>query len=292
VTLIAFATSHDQADIVTDTLTYRNGGRTLQDSYKVGVLADLNAAVFSSGSTTFGLMAWERAHRLARDVDDFDGLADATDAALPQLWDDYVAGSRSAGSRPFDSTVFAVGYSPGRRRFVAYAWDNRLSLERMTLDGTYISPAPPDVAMGPFERASFEQAGVAASVLDRWSSARLPDRLSVEQWIDLAEHTRRTRALPNSPLMVWVGGELLHVRLSHAAPVADVIHRFNDTGDEFAQLTSGTLHPLGQTGPCRCGSGKRYVDCHLQNLAARTCPCGSRRVFADCCSIYAEGAAP
>jgi hypothetical protein len=37
-------------------------------------------------------------------------------------------------------------------------------------------------------------------------------------------------------------------------------------------MMRGSLHPLGQTGPCRCGSGRRLVDCCLQENAWRALP--------------------
>ena len=286
-TLIAFSTGPDHADVVTDTWCYTQGGRRIDERAKLDVVGRGRVAVLAAGSSTFGDQWRLLAAEIAARSPTFDVFADAAGYALRRLWDDYVTACRDHGWTPHDSTAFAVGFSPARGRYTAYAWDTLLALERMTVDGLYVGPASSGRALGTFERLRLEQMGAGTATLDRWSSFEpFPTPQTDDDWRTLADEVRRTRTLATTPLHVFVGGDLVRARLRPDSTAVDVIHRFPD--DDFAQVVAGTLHPEGQAGPCpRCDSGRRYIDCHLTNLNTKPCPCGSSATFDGCCSIYA-----
>jgi len=66
-----------------------------------------------------------------------------------------------------------------------------------------------------------------------------------------------------------------------------IVHTYDDGLEETARMYAGTLHPAAQAAPCDCGSGERYVDCCLSEIAAQACPCGSGSTFVGCCSLHA-----
>ncbi|MDP9430532.1 MAG: SEC-C metal-binding domain-containing protein [Actinomycetota bacterium] len=92
-----------------------------------------------------------------------------------------------------------------------------------------------------------------------------------------------------SGFKTYVGGDVIHTTLRRGESSSRRVHRFNDSGPEFARMMAGSLHPVSQAAACDCGSGRSFVDCCLAQIADEPCPCQSGARFAACCSIAAAG---
>lgn len=92
----------------------------------------------------------------------------------------------------------------------------------------------------------------------------------------------------NSGFKTIVGGDVHYTVIRRGSWSIKRIHTFNDSGAEFARMVEGTLHPLSQNAPCRCDSGRRYIDRCLAGMLDQACPCGSGQAFRSCCSIDAR----
>lgn len=100
---------------------------------------------------------------------------------------------------------------------------------------------------------------------------------------------REVRAVKGGDLRVLVMGKVWHYVIERDRHTSQVIHEFDDSGDEFRAMIAGTFHPIAQLMECPCGSGDRFVDCHLVDLMDQPCPCRKPDVvFANCCMIDTE----
>lgn len=255
-TLIAFNVKPSHVDIVTDTLTYDANGRTLGRGSKVHLLAHLDAAMLSQGSGDLG-NAWSYALSSFTEDADFDGLDALAQTLLPGVWEQVVV----TQARISDSIVFHLGYSREHGQFKAYAYPSITGFQRTDVtDRLYVMPAP--------------------------TSEDPTEPRMVKDWVTLAKRIRHERALApiTSGLKVFIGGDVVHTRLKVGEITQRKIHTFDDTGEEFCQMVAGTLHPLGQLGPCPCGSDTPMIDCHGLPPDG-PCNCSSGKIFGECCRV-------
>ena len=298
-TLIAFSTDKNRADILTDTWSYSHGGRLIGSDSKVHSIPHLDAAHAVQGSCEFEALWNLGAIALAMHVGSFDGFVQEAGPYLRAAWGDVRERPRTP------SFVSIIGYSPEESRFRAYRFDSDSDFERQAVDAPFIIPAPTDIRPSDLELARLKGSLLAGqsesdkaeilAVFEDWhQKPGLIAPTTVKGWVQLGKHARESRALApsvTSGLKVFVAGDLFHAVLKRGEFTTSRVHRFNDSGAEFAQLVAGTLHPISQYGPCSfCDSGRPYVDCCLASLASQPCLCGSDKPFQTCCSVRAETA--
>lgn len=295
-TLIAFSANKNRADILTDTWSYTDGGRQIGSDSKVHAISHLDMAFAVQGSCEFEALWNLGAIALAMHVGSFDGFVQEAGPYLRAAWGDVTDPARTP------SVVFVLGYSPEESRFKAYQFDSGSDFERQDLEAPFIIPAPGDIRPSELELARLKGSLLAGqsesdraeilATLENWHQVPvLVAPTTVKGWVHLGKHARESRAMApaGSGIKVFVAGDLFHAVLKRGEFTTSRVHRFNDSGAEFAQLVSGTLHPISQYGPCGyCDSGRPYVDCHLASIATQPCPCGSDKPFEACCSVRAN----
>jgi hypothetical protein len=296
-TLIAISASKNRADVLTDSWSYTYGGRRIGSDSKLHAIPHLDMAHATQGSCEFEALWNFGAIALATHVGSYDDFASEAGPYLQDAWNEV-------DPRPQDpSVVFLVGYSPEENRFRAYRFDSDSDFERQAVEAPFIIPAPTDIRPSDLELARLKGSLLAGqsesdraeilAVLEDWHQK--PGFLApttVKGWVQLGKHARQTRALApsvSSGLKVFVAGDLFHAVVQRGAFTTTRVHRFNDSGAEFAQLVAGTFHPISQYGPCSyCDSGRPYVDCCLASIATQPCLCESGKPFRSCCSVRAE----
>jgi hypothetical protein len=298
-TLIAISASKNRADILTDTWSYSGGGRRIGSDSKVHSIPHLDMASATQGSCEFEALWNLGAIALAMHVGSFDGFVQEAGPYLRAAWGDVRERPRTP------SFVSIIGYSPEESRFRAYQFDSGSDFERQDLEAPFIIPAPTDMRPSELELARLKGSLLAGqsesdraeilTLLEDWhQKPGLIAPTTVKGWVQLGKHARENRALAQSAssgMKVFVAGDLFHAVLKRGEFTTSRVHRFNDSGAEFAQLVAGTLHPISQYGPCTfCDSGRPYVDCHLASFATQPCPCASDKPFQACCSVRAETA--
>jgi len=295
-TLIAFSTSRNRADILTDTWSYSSGGRRIGSDSKVHAISHLDMAHAVQGSCEFEALWNLGAIALAMHVGSFDGFVQEAGPYLRAAWGDVRERPRTP------SFVSIIGYSPEESRFRAYLFDSGSDFERQDLEAPFVIPAPGGMRPSKIELARLKDSLLAGqsesdkaailATLESWhQKPEFVAPTTVKGWVQLGKHARESRALvsASSGLKVFVAGDLFHAVLKRGEFSQSRVHTFNDRGAEFAQLVAGTLHPISQYGPCGfCDSGRPFVDCHLASFATQPCPCGSDKPFEACCSVRAE----
>lgn len=299
-TLIAFTTGPNQAEIITDTWTYEGTGRTLGHGSKVHPIPHLDMVVMSQGDARFGHLAKFAMTVLLSAT--FDELVTHARPTLLSAWDacfEEVKADNADHATAFalpPSAVFLVGYSHERARFRAVGYSTHNAFIPFDIEGLHVMPAPFTVRPSDVELARFRaevnkapRSNDAANLAHLESLPRtLPAPETAEEWVALAMQARQDRSVSvavNTRLKVFVGGDLHLTRLERGLVSTTRLLSFNDRGEELAAIMAGTLHPFGQAGPCTCGSGARYVDCCLAEIAGEPCLCGSTRPLAECCML-------
>jgi hypothetical protein len=276
-TLVAYAVHKDRAEILTDSLAYTADAADVIPSTKCVWISHLNAAIATTGSYLFGRKVVDWALHL-REAPEINGLAEqAFEAfeAFPKLWDeDY--------KKPM--AVFMFGWSnvlgrslgfllgADKRDLVPWHPRNLLSFENIgdhTLtDGTAwnVRPHAP-VGFGGAQRGE-----VAA---DGALHGTHPDDMPTTEaeWVTLGRKARAHQATLPPDKRIVIGGHLTLTTITNGSAHQRIVHRFDDTGDEWARLLAGTANPagaahkwtgVGRNEPCPCASGRKYKHCHLQ----------------------------
>jgi hypothetical protein len=295
-TLIAFNTSADRAEILTDSMAYTANMRTLGHATKVMPLPHIDAATMASGSVSVSAFWYVAAIAGAHEAPSLDALLPWATGQLREIWAGLDNGKgMQTVSLP---TVFLVGYSHDREAFTGFALSHAADFEPRVIEGPFMTPSPtvfrPSVLdLEHYERMAEKHPEVAAA-LEEWRNAPpLPVPESAEDWVVLAQAARRQRSRwwSRSNLSQHPVGGVLHLTTVERGKVTtEQVHTFDDSGQEFADMITGTAHPQAQLGPCRCGSGKRYIACHLEPLLDKPCTCGSGKTFADCCRVTVDEA--
>lgn len=300
-TLVAFATHPDRAEIITDTAGYTRSSRHLTFGHrKATPIPGHAAAITSVGSTFFAETFRQVVNRLAADIDTFDDLADVATGLASDLWrhvDDTVTAERAAGIG--DTEVYLIGFSEAAERFRTVCLPSISGFEPFDVGHVHVRPTPTHL------RPSMLEVHRLADVIETQALPQLADagleRLARmldlpepvapttrDEWVRLAEAIRTTRAVePPLPtgFTVYVAGNVELTTITRDGVDVEVIHQFDDTGDEWREMLAFSLHPDSQLAACACGSGDTYVECCLQIDASDACPCGSGETFADCCRV-------
>jgi len=254
-TLVAVAVQPDHAEILTDTFTWSASSLRHGFSSKITLLPHLDTAVMAQGCYELGIV-WEAA--VASDpagVSGFDALDVKARELLPLMWEEVEGrtGERSS------SQVLHVGWSADAGRFVGRRYSSEDDFAGTDLpEGVFVHPS-------------------------RGEPVEVP--ADVGGWVALGKDLHARYAL--APVMtgnhVNIGGDLILSRLERGSATQRRVHTFPTDGEQFRRMMIGSLHPLGQLGPCVCGSGQPYLVCHMRWLEeGAPCPCGSGRAFEDC----------
>lgn len=181
--------------------------------------------------------------------------------------------------------VVLVGWSPRHQRFKGYVAQSSDKVVDDISDELWLTPTPaghpvPDAEIRHQDRADW-------SAL---SGEPLPPPSSDADWAELARkiHRDRSQRHSNTGLKHVVGGDVLLTTLTRSGVESRVVHRFD--GDDFREVTPGTMHPLVQLQPCPgpgCDSGKPAIACCATGpeFLNQTCPCHSGQRFRDCCLV-------
>nr|WP_264030550.1 hypothetical protein [Cellulosimicrobium sp. SH8] len=210
-------------------------------------------------------------------------MDDLNEGAQDQLQESWDALDDQRMDSLGDVLVLHVGFSPTGGRFTCTSFSSLDGFRPSEVVGPFIHPSPltqrpSDYKLGWYRKAlaSGRTRYPDEATRERVEAAHSANLAGVEAlpvgiyhpttdegWVALAEHSRATRSTltAQSKFKVLVGGELHHTRLEHDSVTTRTIHRFNDSGDEFAANMRDTLHSLGQSAPCDCGSEKSYREC-------------------------------
>lgn len=303
-TFIGITTSTDHAEIVTDTWSYSKTLSRLGRLSKVYAMPHLDGAVVVQGDVSFGAL-W--AANVAHCSDSMLSMDDLNEGAQEQLRESRDALDDQRADSLGDALVLHVGFSPAAGRFTCTSFSSLDGFKPSEVTGPFVHPSPLTQRPSDYEVGWYRKA--LASDRTRYPDEATRERVEAahranlagvealpvgiyhptteEGWVALAEHSRATRSTltAQSKFKVLVGGELHHTRLEHGSVTTRTIHRFNDSGDEFAAIMRGTLHPVGQQGPCPCGSEKTYRECCIAAEENDPCWCGGPLRLKDCCAL-------
>lgn len=285
-TLIGVATYGDRAEFITDIASYSLNGSSLGRTTKFVVVSHLDAAVVTQGSGEFGDLAKLATLKFAEQASSFDELTDGAPGWLLDAWELV----RESETHLTDSTVILVGYSPRHQRFVTYVFASESDFAPVDPGEMFLMPTPWTMRPSTMEQrrllATDGLGDRAREVLAGWADKPAVQRPgSASAWESLARTVREQRAL-ESWFRVIVAGALLHTTLRrHGESSTRQLFEFDDHGEEFLRLIAYTQHPQAQLMACHCGSGKRFLDCHLAPHLDDPCGCGTGALFRDCCAV-------
>lgn len=304
-TMIGFAAYDDHAEIITDTASYTLNGAALASCTKFITLPHIDAAVVTQGNSRFGIEAKSVVLQASGQHATFDQLVADTPTQMRFAWSELAKAGQAPNS---EATVFLLGYSTAVKRFMAYGFaSDHKDFEPFAISGTWLMPMPwghkpSSLEMARFARFQRDHLATATDVpadapareaeLRRQWAAKpsLPPLHGVDDWTGAALTVRRSRALQGYG-NVYVAGKVMHTRLGRGLVQTATIHEFDDSGEEFLQMISGTQHPIAQLMACWCESGKTFLTCHLADQADQPCGCRSGRTFAECCMVSSLDAA-
>jgi len=265
VTLIAIRIEPDFAEVLTDTLVYSQV--EFFSCTKIETLPHMDAAVTGRGPTDLGhLWSFWRA-RYFESYADLDELQAVAPAPLQECWE-QVEGRDLPGMNRDSAEVFHVGWSRAAGRFVGYSHrsENGFQPERLS-----------DFTTAP-----------------KLQQDREPPT-SVADWIELAESIYEESGYALAGRCQF-GGDLILTRLERGSITHRRIHTIPQDDWRFRQMAIGSLHPLGQLGPCICGSGQPFLVCHMAPIHPQMpCPCprgrgDEQRPFYDCHRVDPDSA--
>lgn len=255
-TLIAIRTGPDHAEILSDTLAYGLGDTNFVHCHKVRALPHADMAIAGKGPGEFTAQ-WTALIDIHPDLgNDLDALDAEARKTLPEIWDeiDNRDGRRSRG------WVYMVGWSPAQSRFIAWEYDSDAAFEAREVgrDEVFLNPQP---------------------------SEDLPEPSDTAAWVRLGERIYQDCSLTlDQSQKTMIGGGLILTRIERGAVTQRRIHDLPEDDWRYRQMLIGTTHPVGQMGPCICGSGQPYMVCHLPAFDPDwPCPCVvSGKPFVEC----------
>ncbi|MFH6687315.1 hypothetical protein QVL82_00550 [Cellulosimicrobium funkei] len=281
----------DCAIIVTDTWSYSASARHMAPSDKCRVYPSRRLAVTVQGSSAFGSWWCAAIEELGSASADFDTLNLYGPEALRAGWQ----GHPGAG----DTLVVHVGWSKAIGRFTITVLDSRHDFEPEPYEGVFVHPTPIGYKFSPneLERAEKDHLGALADDITperaqmheqnmemvRAGDRPVPSLPDNANHVSFAEFVRDNRARKAAHTMhhVLVGGSLYCTMLAYDAVQVVKLHDFPDD----PSVLVGTLHPVAQSSPCRCGADKPWIECHGALELDDPCRCKSGAPFRDCCAI-------
>lgn len=290
-TFIGVSTHRDRAELVTDSWAYTAGAAQLSRAQKLIPIPHLDAAVVTHGLSSFGFRTNAMAIDLAESVLHLDELVDRSAEQLRSIW----AGLPDRHLPGVFGRAVVAGYSSAAGGFRAWLLPSETDFTPEVLGEPVVFPAPLTVRPHPLEAASNRAAFARTpregdeDALAAWEGR--PGLGRGVDWVHVANTARSDRTLCRQGyqrVKTLVGGDLYRTTLRVGHITTERVHAFNDAGDELVEALSGSLHPIGQLGPCACGSRRRALDCCLAGRDDQPCPCGSDRAFAACCRVGSD----
>lgn len=295
-TLIAIALKGQSAEIVTDTASNTRQGAKFRRCSKTYPIHHLDMVMTASGVSRLSSHAQWHADHAATNVDSFDELVDKA-----PIWMDYAkreAGIDFGEGLEIAASIFLIGYSDRAEEFVGYVLRAATDFTPEPLPAMTVQPTPMSVKISEAEldRLCVVAERMHATPTDiaglraRWlNQPEVTVPRSAKDWVKLAEEVRSSRVLSGPQLRTWVAGEVVRTTLHRGRSKTEVIHQFDDTGENLRKMLDTSLHPLVQRDPCPyCYSGLPGIDCCQTRERDAPCECGSRKIMRDCCMV-AEG---
>lgn len=284
-TLIAFATYGDHAVLVTDTMAYSARGRDVVTATKHMTLNHLDAVVATQGDSAFAIVAKLEILAGSCMSSTFDDLVPLVPNALRGAWEGL--GLQDSSFAALEASVYLVGYSVSAGEFVAHRFLREHDFADELVTGLHVTPSPFTMRPQEFEVARTSE-GMPDEFRDKWlAQPEPPIPADITDWGRLALRVRYERSVPNHPLKTFVGGKVIHTRIERDLVQTMTLTEYDDDGDEFAAMVSGTRHPSSQHGPCPCDSGKTLLECCMLEELDEECGCGKAGseslTFRDCC---------
>lgn len=248
-TLIAARVTPERIDALTDSLSYGAQMVTLGLCPKVHGFPHLDAVVLVRGP---GDLANAWVANLRHHVGDFDSWDEIAAEQLPVLWQRLDTRAGVGG----DGWVMHLGWSESQARFVGYEYASENEWQSSALTDDVVHASPPAPAINPADD-------------DGWRT------LAADMFATYCSPTAERRSLFGADLILSTleRGRATHRRIGGIAL----------TEPAFREALLGTCHPMGQLGPCPCGSGDPFAICCTWLLAQnKPCVCGSGLLFRDC----------
>lgn len=300
-TLIAIHTGADRAEILTDTWSYAGNWREIEHVSKVVTFPHINAAVVCQGDGRSTMDAEYAMLHASRMCSTFDEVAAEAPTAIRTSTNPWIDARVAAEIEVTAFTVFLVGYSESEQRYKAlqFASDDDALLPKEIDDDVFVMPAPYTLRPSDLELARLGEKlpGIADPTHAATYQANLDFMASLpagqaprtpDDWWKLAMQVRSDRVVRSTigtGVMWGVGGEAWLTTLTDDAITQERLLTYNDEGEELELAVAGTMHPVGQAGPCPCGSGERYRLCCLVQFLDQRCTCGAPLTAAECCAI-------
>lgn len=283
-TLIAFATYGDHAELITDTTAYSAGGRDFAQTTKHLTLNHIDAVIATQGDHLFAIEAKAGLMAASSMIPTFDALIEEVPDNLRQLWKHL---EMDRGEVSHEASIYLIGHSPAAGEFVAVRFLKEHDFAAEFVSGLHVTPSPFTMRPQQFE---LDRAGnlIPDDVRATWLSRPDPQPpADLAAWGDLGLLVRYQRAVASNPIKVFVGGKLVHTRIERDLVQTIVLTEYDDEGEEFDQMVAGTRHPRSQHGPCQCKSGKTLLECCELPYLDDPCGCGKPgsedNSFRECC---------
>ncbi|TFF10551.1 hypothetical protein [Cellulosimicrobium funkei] len=294
--LYADSTAGDCAFILTDTWSYSPAVRHMGISDKCRVYPSRRLAVAIQGNSAFASWWCAAIEELGSASVDLDTLNLHGPETLRAGWQ----GHPGAG----DTIIVHVGWSEAAGRFTTTVLDSRHDFDPEPYEGVFVHPTPIGYKFSPNELERAEKDHLAALAGDisperaqmheqnmemvRAGDLPIPSLPDNANHVSFAEFVRdnRSRKAAHTMHHVLVGGSLYCTMLAYDGVQVVKLHDFPDD----PAVLAGTLHPVTQHGPCRCGSGKEWIDCHGALELDDPCRCKSGSRFRDCCAVLNDHA--
>lgn len=256
-TLIAVRTGADFAEVLVDTLAYGPGDVEFVHTNKVRTFPHAAYVTTGKGSGSLSAFWGGTLDAHPRLGDNLDAVITSTPKELRALWD--VLDDDQKTGRAATSWIYMVGWSDKHARFVAYEHNSDRDFEPVEVgrSSAFANPAP---------------------------TTALPEPTSDADWFSFAEAVYEEHATTlDLRYKNMIGGALWLTRITRDLITQQRIGVLPEGDRRHRQMLIGTVHPIGQMGPCPCGSGQPYLVCHLPTFDPDwLCPCESGKTFVDC----------
>lgn len=263
-TLIAFHATDKSAHLMTDSVTYTTYCEELGHATKRAPIDHLDATIATQGDTTWGDTVVALLLTYSTRATTFDDLVDQAPRAARGCRDGLATDAN--GYDAGEGFVVLLGWSHRLGRFAGYVLHSRNDYEAREHDGLFVYPSPWTARPTREQLDSFREweddDANRDKVVELWQAKPILEPPADDaEWVDLAKRVRTERSA-EPYAKVLVAGSVYLTKIKRGFQSTRKVHQFNDRGEEWVKVLSGTRHPIGLAAPCPCGSGERVADCH------------------------------